>query len=64
MAGTKTSIRFVIISGIAWICFGVFGLFEAPERPLVTIAQFAAGVIHFGYAYLAWRHFRADQSQS
>jgi uncharacterized membrane protein HdeD (DUF308 family) len=55
MAGQKVDLRFVVLFGVVWICFGVFGLIEAPERRLVTISQFAAGIIHFVYAFLVWR---------
>ena len=59
MAGEKTVFRFVIVFGIVWICFGVFGLIEAPERKLVTISQFVAGIVHFIYAYLLWRRSKS-----
>jgi hypothetical protein len=54
MARSTTNLRFVIAFGVVWICFGIFGLFEAPERVLVTAAQFVAGIIHFIYAFLVW----------
>ncbi len=57
----NTHLRFVVIFGLVWICFGVFGLIEAPERILVTISQFIAGVIHFIYAFLIWKKSGSKQ---
>ena len=59
--GQKPKLRFILIFGFIWICFGVFGLIEAPERILVTISQFAAGIIHFIYAFLVWRKSKPAQ---
>ena len=55
MAKNKKVLRFVIVFGIVWTCFGIFGLIEAPERMLVTISQLVAALIHFIYAYFLWR---------
>jgi hypothetical protein len=55
MTGEKVDLRFIVVFGVVWVLFGVFGLIEAPERKLVTISQFIAGIIHFIYAFSAWR---------
>jgi len=39
-----------VIFGFVWIAFGVIGVIFAPERMLVAISQFVAGLVHFGYA--------------
>jgi len=54
------NIGFIMIFGLIWIGFGIFGLFEAPERKLVTASQFVAGALHFVYvAILLWRKSRS-----
>lgn len=55
MPQKKVNIGFVLIFAFVWIAFGIFGLIEAPERKLVTISQFAAGVIHLIFAFWLWR---------
>jgi len=59
VAQMKSDPRFILIFGFVWIGFGIFGLIEAPERQLVTISQFAAGIIHFVYAWLLWRQTKS-----
>lgn len=51
----QVNINFIIIFGLVWIAFGIFGLIEAPERVLVTASQFMAGAIFLIYAYRLWR---------
>ena len=58
MTQKNANINFVIIFGLVWIGFGIFGLIEAPERPLVTASQFVAGAVHLIYAFLLWRKSR------
>jgi hypothetical protein len=55
MSDVKNSFRFVLIFGLVWICFGVFGIFEAPERKLLIASQFVAGIVHLIYAIVLWR---------
>ena len=55
MPQKSTNITFIFIFGIVWIAFGIFGLIEAPERPLVTASQFVAGAVHLIYAFVLWR---------
>ena len=62
MKEAKTNIRFVLFFGVVWICFGVFGMIEAPERVLVTLSQFVAGLAHFVYAFLVWRKSETAKS--
>ena len=62
MKEARTDVRFVLAFGIIWICFSVFGLIEAPERLLVTLSQFAAGIVHFVYAFLMWRKSKLQSS--
>jgi len=62
MKEAGTDVRFVLAFGVIWFCFGVFGLIEAPERVLVTLSQFAAGVVHFVYALLMWRRSKSQSS--
>ena len=46
----NSTVKFVIVFGLVWLAFGIFGLIEAPERRLVTVSQFIAAAIHFVYA--------------
>jgi hypothetical protein len=59
MAEKKNNMGFIAASGVLWICFGIFGLINAPERELLTASQFVAGIIHLVYAFLLWRRSRA-----
>jgi quinol-cytochrome oxidoreductase complex cytochrome b subunit len=59
----RANVGFIIIFGFVWIGFGIFGLIEAPDRPLVTASQFVAGVLHFVYAaILRWRKSESRRS--
>lgn len=51
MARKQPDIRFVVVFGFVWIGFGVIGVIFAPERMLVAISQFVAGLLHLGYAF-------------
>ena len=55
MSKKGTSIKLIVVFGCVWVCFGIFGLIEAPERTLVTISQFVAGTLAFIVAFYHWR---------
>jgi hypothetical protein len=55
MAANESQFRFIIISGIVWLTFGVIGLIDTPVRVALTIAQFVAAAVHFIYGFLLWR---------
>jgi len=60
MGQSKRDFRFIIVFGFVWICFGVFGFFETPERKLLITSQFAAGIIHFIYALIVWHRSKTN----
>ena len=55
------SATFILVFGLVWIAFGVFGLIDAPERRLLTASQFVAGAIHLVWAFLLWRRSKSKQ---
>jgi hypothetical protein len=55
LADKHPNVLFILIFGFVWVAFGIFGLIEAPERPLVTASQFAAGAFHLIYAAVLYR---------
>lgn len=63
MENGETNVRFVLIFGVVWLCFGVFGLIDSPERVLVTLSQFVAAVVHFVYALVVWKRSIAKKSK-
>jgi len=60
MSKKGISIKLLVVFGCVWICFGIFGLFEAPERTLLTISQFVAGAIAFVIAFYYWRKTKTN----
>ena len=60
MSKRKTNIKLTIVFGCIWICFGIFGLIEAPERTLVTISQFVAGALAFIFVFFLWRRSKSS----
>lgn len=39
----------MLLFGIVWLVFGIFGLFESPEKKLLIASHFIASAIHLAY---------------